>query len=131
MTSCYIGSKFENKIPVRELQKLLRDAGFHITYDWTVHEETEKNLSEAAWKDLEGVFECDVFALIWHPDMKGGLVEFGAALGGHKKIVVIDCPINSQPNIFFHLKKSENVNILFVENIQQAFESIINWKSNG
>ncbi len=116
----YVGAKFEDAPRARALMTRLEENGHVITYDWTKHEpSTPKDmLYQCAVNDLEGVVSCDVFMLLWHPALKGGLVELGAALALRKGVIVIGAPHpNDQPCVFFH-----DPSILFDESVDVTLQ---------
>ncbi len=122
----YCASKFENKLPIRDLQDKLRQRRHTITYDWSLHEDSEADLSTAAYKDLMGVINCNVFIMIWHPNIKGANVELGCALGLRKHIIIIGCPVKDQPNVFFH-----HPDCVHFDTVENALEMIDQWYPNG
>lgn len=97
----YVAGKFEEKRAVRQLQDALIAEGHSITYDWTKHEDATADKASCAVNDLVGVVDADAIILLWHPGLKGGLVELGAALALEKVTIVVGCP-KDQPCIFFH-----------------------------
>lgn len=99
----YVAGKFEEKARVRETQEILKARGHEITYDWTVNEDATAHKPTCAFNDLVGVLRADAFVLHWHPNLKGGNVELGAALALERiAVYVIGCPVNDQPNVFYH-----------------------------
>ena len=99
----YVAGKFEEKEAVRAAQAALRARGHIISYDWTEHEIATADHAACAEADLNGVLDADALLLLWHPSLRGGLVELGAALCSCVYVIVVGCPpLHEQPNVFFH-----------------------------
>ncbi len=92
----YVASKYQERVHIKWLMRLLREAGHEITVDWTDHElypadSPIRKMAEFALVDVKGVQECDVFIgvfLVKH-HYRGALVEFGIALGGNKPCLIL------------------------------------------
>lgn len=84
MTKFYIASALENADKVRDLKAALEHAGWHHTYDWTVHGsvqgESADRLAEVAMAETIGVLEADVVIALL-PGGRGTHTEFGMSLG--------------------------------------------------
>ncbi len=97
------------------VMRALRAAGHEVTYDWTRDVLTDRVApfdlaarKRAAWSDLMGVASADVVIILWHPELRGALVELGAALaGGVADIVVLGAKDEGAPNIFYTLVRHE------------------------
>ena len=85
----YVASKFENQVPVKKLQSLLKNAGHTISYDWT-SENPDWSRRTMAEKDLDGVISADAIVLICYPKLSGAMVELGICIATRKHIVVVD-----------------------------------------
>lgn len=96
----YVASRFspEGIKHVREMYELLKEFGHEITHDWT--QENVDGLSggamrgyltSAANRDLVAVRECNALIFINIDDvrLRGAYVEFGAALGLGKHVIVV------------------------------------------
>ena len=106
----YVAASFEQTEEVREVQRLLREAGHTITADWTVHEEianlpTEKERNELRKRyvieDVEGVKSASTYILLLG-DRKstGAHIELGIAIGaGTKNIILVG---KADPNQLFY-----------------------------
>lgn len=74
----YIASGFGNVEPVRALKKILDDAGWEHTYDWTsVQGDT---LADTASVEINAVCEADVVVVLL-PGGRGTHAELGCAIG--------------------------------------------------
>lgn len=85
----YIASSLINYQQVRDLSRLLKNAGWENTYDWTSHcsvreidVETLKSIGE---KEYEGIKRSDV-VIILTPQGRGTHTEFGIAIALNKKV---------------------------------------------
>lgn len=85
----YIASSLKNYQKVRELARLLKNAGWEHTYDWTLYcpekeidLETLKSIGE---KEYEGIKQADV-VIILTPQGRGTHTELGIAIALNKKI---------------------------------------------
>ncbi len=79
----YIASGLENFERVRALKRVLDEAGWRHTYDWTVHGSVQREpgrLAEVAKYEVSGVFRADV-VIVLLPGGRGTHVELGIALG--------------------------------------------------
>lgn len=133
----YVASKFENKEVVRHAQKLLMDAGFFISYDWTPSsiegmspEKAKAHQEKQAVKDLEGVINADTLFFICYPGMKGAYVELGIALGYSqacarskiKNIVIVGRDVAN--NVFFFLPPGI-ANLTFAETLEEGVQAAV------
>lgn len=80
----------------------LREAGFEVTFDWTViphlkpYEAREAESASAAVLELKGVEEADVLVVLEDSRGAGMYVEIGAALALRKPVIaVISGPVRS------------------------------------
>jgi hypothetical protein len=91
MIKAYVATKFERKTEARELMADLGRLGVSITHDWTVFENGVHPASDCAIHDTNGVLDCDFVVILANDDLpyRGSYVEFGIALGTHKKIYLI------------------------------------------
>lgn len=85
----YIASSLINYEQVRDLSRLLKNAGWEHTYDWTLHcpvEETDiKLLTSIGEMEFEGIKRSDV-VIILTPQGRGTHTEFGMAIALNKKV---------------------------------------------
>lgn len=127
----YVASKAENYQRVREVQQLFKDAGHHITYDWTPDVEKlgpgaglqEAKMRECAIRDKDGVWRCQLLAAICFPGWLGTLLEVGMGLAWDKPIWLIrDEPVAREPfSIFWTLY---NVEVIEWENLVGKITSL-------
>jgi hypothetical protein len=120
VNTAYVAGRFGDWQTIRRVQTFLRDRGYSITYDWTVHAEP-KDARDQEWKgalpvdvqrtaaltDLAAAGDADLLVLVCEQDMAGALgcyVEFGAAAVAGRVIHVIAPPRGS---IFWHLPTVE------------------------
>jgi nucleoside 2-deoxyribosyltransferase len=79
----YIASKLENVDQVRAVKGMLDAAGWHHTYDWTVHGSVQtcgtERIAEVAKAEARGVMKADVVVVLL-PGGRGTHVEIGLAL---------------------------------------------------
>ena len=100
----YVIGKFEEKETVREVISELTRAGHIITHNWTQDEtsglrgaERCEHLAWSAALDAEGVRKADAVLVLHHPQLCGGLVEFGMALADPKKLAVVVTAFGKDP----------------------------------
>lgn len=90
----FVSGKFADKPLIKSKITELEQLGYEITHDWTQHEETLGNQSDAqvaALFDIEGVKKCDIHIVIISDETypyRGTFCEMGCALGLDKKILV-------------------------------------------
>lgn len=85
----YVSSSLKNYEQVRGLSRLLKNAGWEQTYDWTLHcpvKETDiETLKSIAQKEYDGISQSDV-VIILTPQGRGTHTEFGIAIALNKKV---------------------------------------------
>ena len=85
----YVSSSLKNYEQVRGLSRLLKNAGWEQTYDWTLHcpvKETDlETLKSIGEKEYEGIRQSDV-VIILTPQGRGTHTEFGMAIALNKKV---------------------------------------------
>lgn len=120
----YVASKFEEGPRVQKIYEILRKRGHTITHDWTTEdaskytgEDLAKFKAECAFKDYQGVKDCDLILVLNHEKLYGGAAEMGMAIALDKKVVVVGESIRE--NIFFHLK-----NIIKPKSVDDALDYI-------
>lgn len=92
----YIASK---KIPrARKIMKIVRDAGYEITFDWAT-DFKEDNWDKYAQKEREGIQRCDIFVYLWCEDAKSARYEAGMAMGLNKPVIISE----ASDSFFYHL----------------------------
>jgi len=106
----YVAAKFEEAVRASRLMALLRIDGHRISYDWTVHtaSASDAEIAAIAHLDIEGVRTADAIVVLYHPRLKGGLVEMGGALALGIRVVVVDAD-PADPCIFFRHPSIEHV----------------------
>jgi hypothetical protein len=88
----FISGHIKDKVKIQGYYAQLESLGHEITHDWTRDEnieikpENKEELRNRASKDLTGVLDCEVYALITtdRANGKGMYVELGAALANKK-----------------------------------------------
>ena len=108
----YIASSTDNVEKVEHLIQWIKTQTDHtITFDWTESyraagsnresvEMSEERVERAAAADMAGVASCDLFILLWHPNVYGAMAEFGMAMMLNKTAwVVSDNPVKY--SVFF------------------------------
>lgn len=121
----YVAGKFQDRLKLREVMEGLRKEGFEITHDWTFEDEescTESELPEyltgCAQADLRGVRQADFVLLFGHPELKGALIEAGAALALNIPVMVIDvekCAYNIFTRLFTSVANLEDAMFIMRE----------------
>ena len=84
----YIGSGMKNCELVNYYAKLLKENGWHQTYDWVKNVSDDvaiEDMIEYAKLEREGIIDSDV-VIILLPAGRGAHIELGMALALHKKI---------------------------------------------
>ena len=81
----YVSGKFEQKNPIRNVMKVIKDYGATITHDWTEYDEP-KTFDEArlnSKNDMYGIQAADALLVVAYHDLpyKNTLIEIGIALG--------------------------------------------------
>ena len=106
----YVAAKFEEAVRASRLMALLRIDGHRISYDWTVHTASTSDaaIPAIAHLDIEGVRTADAIVVLYHPRLKGALVEMGGALALGIRVVVVDAD-PADPCIFFRHPSIEHV----------------------
>jgi len=122
----YVASRFTlaGVFATREVQRLCRDAGHTITFDWTGHFDAALRLvdsasglldagalsaleAKGALEDFKGASDADVLILIPYEGIKGALVEVGIALGSSASVLVIGD--DKAVGLFRHLPGVEQI----------------------
>lgn len=113
ISSVYFIGKWEKRESIKTMMDKVVESGFSITHDWTKGDDGD-DLSTAAFKDMVGVLEADAVIINWHPGLKGGLAELGAAIATDKVVVVINCPRPMNPGdcLFFEHEACHHVSNL-------------------
>jgi hypothetical protein len=106
----YVAGKFQDRLKLREVMAELRGEGFTVTHDWTFEDEGSVTkdelpgyLRKCALLDLQGVRDANFVLLFGHPELKGALIEAGAALALGTPVLVIDvdkCAYNIFTRLF-------------------------------
>lgn len=91
--SFYVAGKFEDKRHIAVIMRALVAMGHTISYWWVNQEPTTDPATEKAQAalDMQGVFECDVFAALFVDPLPylNVYVELGMALAKNKIVCVI------------------------------------------
>ena len=95
--SAFIATAYENKQEAEDLSIILfHDAHITSTSTWHMYnpptEITSFVLARAAEQDIRDIKVCDEFLLLWHPKLRGALVELGLAIEYQKYITLLDFP---------------------------------------
>lgn len=80
----YVAGRFEDKVKVKKLYRIIKKNGHEISADWTNHKPYKKYPELAKGytiEDINGVKKCDVFILITNgkPGV-GSAIELGVAM---------------------------------------------------
>lgn len=90
--SVYVASSLSRRLEVASLCAALRDAGHHITYDWTSHGSVQgecvERMAEVAQSEITGVTEADVLIALL-PGGRGTHGEIGAALATGIRVLLV------------------------------------------
>lgn len=85
----YVSSSLKNYEQARCLSRLLKNAGWEQTYDWTLHcpvKETDiETLKSIGEQEYEGIRQSDV-VIILTPQGRGTHTELGMAIALNKKV---------------------------------------------
>lgn len=113
MHRAYVASKTDNAQQVKEVMEMLDERDVEITFDWTAvvanfggpglkGQISDEDRRTAAYNDMEGVLQCDIFILLCYPGMCGALIEFGmAAVSEEISIIVVGKP--ERDSVFFEM----------------------------
>lgn len=106
----YVAGKTGDEERVRTVMECVRGAGCQITYDWTNHADERGLLPDvlidAAYKCERAVISSELFVLVDHPNLVGGLVEFGMAAQLRIPTLILQDPHHAAQgyrSIFFYL----------------------------
>jgi nucleoside 2-deoxyribosyltransferase len=97
----YVAGKWEERIYIQQLYRILKDEGHTITCDWTRHDYPKKNieatLAKYAVDDINGVKNAELVIAVAEniANYRGMLVEIGAAIALDKPVIVIGKAINA------------------------------------
>lgn len=88
----YIASGLKNAERAKEYMGLFREAGWEITYDWTVHGSVLHRgvevMRETARNEVFGVLEADILLVVL-PGGRGTHVELGVAIGRGTPVLLV------------------------------------------
>lgn len=98
----YVAAKFEEAPRAQKVMRELRLLGHEVTYDWTQHKPDTpiENLPVIAALDILGAVDAHVVVALWHPNLRGALVEVGAALAVRRVVLAVGVP-EDDPCIFW------------------------------
>jgi len=106
MKTAYVAGKFgfANAVEVQRIQELLLDeCGLECEFDWT--HEIVTGPEDGPWlasKEIGAAQEADVFVLLWHPNLLGGLIELGAAIAANRLY-------GGAPTVFVYAPKRSSI----------------------
>ena len=132
--TAYVAGSSKELVVVRHVQKLLRDAGFTITWDWTpivedwikdgCPNQSARTMRKHAEEDLDGVLHANLFVLVAPvvPSFGAG-VELGYALGDCHSAVI---GTEAKSHIFMHCADR-----VFCEPLNDAVKHMIKWFEKG
>jgi hypothetical protein len=87
----YVATALENVEQAKRVASQFKAAGWHLTYDWTLHgsvqDKGEARCAEVSVLECQGVIEADLLAILM-PGGRGTHTEFGIALATHKPILM-------------------------------------------
>lgn len=90
----YIASSLKNDEQVRGLSRLLKDAGWEHTFDWTrycpVKETSLELLKSIGEQEFEGIRQADA-VIVLTPKGRGTHMELGMAIALGKKVYLCHC----------------------------------------
>lgn len=111
MLNVYVATSYGNFEQARAFIARVREAGFHITVDWTDPKimqrgieagltecweqnrrpegEALKLAQEVAVNDIWGVTDADALVVLFHPKMQGAWAECGAALADGVPVAIV------------------------------------------
>ena len=101
----YVAAKFEEKDLAKRAMEKLCQAGHVITYNWTLHDDTDdpEELAREARNDAAGVLSADLLVFFPHEQSKGGWFEAGIAWAKGIPIFIVS-PMPT-PCVFEHLPR--------------------------
>lgn len=122
----YFASRAANWRMVRHYIEFAQASGHEVTHDWTVAVEAigdgreadvdVDDLRRGAHDDRAGVFDCQTFVNIWHPDQMGALIETGMAIALGKYVwVAAESVHDPRWNIFWELPQVEIITLTTLE----------------
>jgi len=104
----YVASSFQNKKVVNEVSLLLKQLGWHHTYDWTQSERVTslEALQKIGMLEKQAIANSDVVVVIL-PGGKGSHIELGLAIAWGKKIFLYSPDLEAldmqTTSTFYHL----------------------------
>jgi predicted Rossmann-fold nucleotide-binding protein len=104
----YVASSFKNKKVVNEVSLLLKQLGWHHTYDWTQNERVTSlaSLQKIGMLEKQAIANSDVVVVIL-PGGKGSHIELGLAIAWQKKTFLYSPNLEAMDmqttSTFYHL----------------------------
>ena len=104
----YVASSFQNKKVVNEVSLLLKQLGWHHTYDWTQNERVNSlaALQKIGMLEKQAIANSDVVVVIL-PGGKGSHIELGLAIAWQKKTFLYSLNLEAMDmqttSTFYHL----------------------------
>ena len=104
----YVASSFQNKKVVNEVSLLLKQLGWHHTYNWTQSERVTslEALQKIGMLEKQAIANSDVVVVIL-PGGKGSHIELGLAIAWGKKIFLYSPDLEAlnmqTTSTFYHL----------------------------
>lgn len=102
-----------------------------ITYDWTKQvrrtgrekrEHPDEDIERAAMGDTGGVAVCNLFILLWHPEVYGALIETGMALIMCKPIWIVHPHPGSVKFVIFFKMRNNHARFMTGEQCQRILK---------
>jgi hypothetical protein len=97
----FVAGKVGAEDDVSDAIASLEALGHTVPFDWRnlpvwkPYSQHKLYNTTSAQQMRRGVLESDAVVLIWHPDLLGGVVEVGMAMGASKPVYVVGHPRDS------------------------------------
>lgn len=123
----YVAAKSEEAARARKFMQAIRDVGHYITYDWTtdvlahaVTPFTKEAQKKCARSDVDAARTADAVIVLYHPGLRGALVEMGVALAKQAPVLVVGCAPDDRCVFFLlaHHVSTEVEAIAFIPHLQ-------------
>jgi nucleoside 2-deoxyribosyltransferase len=88
MVQVYVAGK--NMERAKSVMDAIRQNGDSVIFDWLIDlkEETDISNIDKAFKEREGVRNCDILIYLWESDQESARYEAGMAMGLGKPIII-------------------------------------------
>jgi nucleoside 2-deoxyribosyltransferase len=99
MIQVYVAGK--NMERAKSVMEAIRQNGDSVIFDWLIDlkEETDVSNIDKAFKEREGVRNCDILVYLWESDQESARYEAGMAMGLGKPIIIC----GKHKSFFFNL----------------------------